>query len=380
MHEFVLRQRKRPEYIAIIMKREIIKIDEELCDSCGLCIPNCHEGALQIIDDRAVLVSDLMCDGLGACIGHCPQGALTIEQREAEPYDEVAVMQEMVRKGRNVVVAHMKHLKDHQEHAFLKQGVQYLMENKEKLDFNPVEVIQQVHNHGKPRSITRSYDSAESTHDHAHAAGEIHGHAYGDRHGQATGDGHGYVISPVVLETGSACGCPGSREMTFEPEARSGFTEGQRSDTDHTAADSPAAGHAGADHAGTDQPSALRQWPVQLHLINPVAGYFQGADLLVAADCVAYAMGNFHAKHLRNKSLVIACPKLDGRQEIYQQKITALIDQSQVNTVTVLIMEVPCCGGLLQLVQTAASQAQRRVPIKAIQVGVQGQVLKEEWV
>ena len=81
------------------MEREIIKIDNDLCDGCALCIPNCHEGALQIIDEKAVLVSDLMCDGLGACIGHCPQGALTIEKREAEAYDEVAVMKEMIQKG-----------------------------------------------------------------------------------------------------------------------------------------------------------------------------------------------------------------------------------------------------------------------------------------
>lgn len=117
------------------MKREIIHIDEEKCDGCGLCVPECHEGALQIIDGKAVLVSDLMCDGLGACIGHCPQDALTIEEREAEVYDEVAVMKEMVRKGRNVVIAHMKHLKEHGEHAFLKQGVSYLMENRRQLEF-----------------------------------------------------------------------------------------------------------------------------------------------------------------------------------------------------------------------------------------------------
>ncbi len=135
------------------MKREIIQIDEELCDGCGDCVPNCHEGALQIIDEKAVLISDLMCDGLGACIGHCPQDALTIEEREAEPYDEIAVMKEMIQKGKNVVTAHMKHLKDHQEHAFLKQGVQFLLENKEKLDFNPVEIIQEVHHHGKPQNI-----------------------------------------------------------------------------------------------------------------------------------------------------------------------------------------------------------------------------------
>ena len=311
------------------MKREIIKIDEEKCDGCGLCIPNCHEGALQIIDEKAVLISDLMCDGLGACIGHCPQDALTIEEREAEPYDEVTVMKEMVLKGKNVVVAHMKHLKDHQEHDFLKQGVQFLLNNKEKLDFNPVEVIQQVHNHGKRESIG----------------------------GPAKPHSHEAAPQPVAMESGSACGCPGSREMSFQPENES--------------ESSTVVG---------DQPSELRQWPVQMHLINPAAGYFQGADLLVAADCVAFSMGNFHSKYLKNKSLVIACPKLDSRQEIYEAKLTALIDQSQVNTLTVMIMEVPCCSGLLQLVQSAVAQAERKVPVKAIQVGIQGQVLAEQWV
>lgn len=339
------------------MKREIIKIDEEKCDGCGLCIPNCHEGALQIIDEKAVLISDLMCDGLGACLGHCPQEALTIEEREAEAYDEVAVMKEMILKGKNVVVAHMKHLKDHQEHDFLKQGVQYLLNHKEKLDFNPVEVIQEVHMHGKPQSL--------SVNNHAHRAGghghDGGGHEAGGHEHEAGGHGHdgggqGFRVAPVpaAMEEGSDCGCVGSREMSFKPETVSDQVQ--------------------------DQPSALRQWPVQLHLINPGAGYFKGADLLIAADCVAYAMGNFHAKHLQNKSLVIACPKLDSNMEVYQQKFTALIDQAEVNTVTVMIMEVPCCGGLLQLVQAAVEQARRKVPVKAVQVGMQGQVLAEEWI
>lgn len=321
------------------MKRQIIKIDEEKCDGCGLCVPNCHEGALQIIDEKAVLISDLMCDGLGACLGHCPQGALTIEEREAEPYDEIAVMKEMIKKGKNVVEAHMKHLKDHQEHSFLKQGVQYLLDNKEKLDFNPIDLIQQVHNHGKPQSITKDHSNA----------GQPQGHANNVEKPEFS-----LFTEPAITGSGNGCTCPGSMEMSFQPEA-------------NPAADS-------------DQPSALRQWPVQLHLINPGAGYFQGTDLLVAADCVAFAMGNFHSRYLRNKSLIIACPKLDTRQEIYRHKITALIDQAQVNTITVMVMEVPCCGGLLQLVQSAAEEAQRKIPVKTIQVGIQGQVLAEEWV
>jgi NAD-dependent dihydropyrimidine dehydrogenase PreA subunit len=317
------------------MKREIISIDEEKCDGCGNCVPNCHEGALQIIDDKAVLVSDLMCDGLGACIGHCPQDALTIEEREAKPYDEAVVMKEMVLKGRNVVLAHMKHLKEHQEHTFLKQGVEYLLQNRQELDFDPVEVIQEVHQHGRngrPQHAGPQHAGAQLAFEQAAAP------------------------EPALLHMHGGGGCPGSREVSFG---------------------SPAAGS--ALDAG-EQPSALRQWPVQLHLINPAAGYFQGADLLVSADCVAYALGNFHAGYLQHKSLVIACPKLDSNLSLYEQKLTALIDQAGVNTVTVMIMEVPCCGGLLQLVRSAVSNAGRKVPVKAIQVGIRGEVLAEEWV
>ena len=110
------------------MKRDILKIDEDLCNGCGQCVPNCHEGALQVIDGKVRLVSELMCDGLGACIGHCPEGAITIETREAEPYNEVIVMEQMKDKGKNTIIAHLKHLKDHGETGFLQDGVNYLKE------------------------------------------------------------------------------------------------------------------------------------------------------------------------------------------------------------------------------------------------------------
>lgn len=125
--------------------------------------------------------------------------------------------------------------------------------------------------------------------------------------------------------------------------------------------------------------SQLRQWPIQMHLISPAAPYFQGADVVLVADCVAYAFGNFHNDYLKGKSIGIACPKLDSEQEIYAEKIKAWIDDAKINTLTVLIMQVPCCSGLVKLAQEAAQSASRKVPIKYIVVGVQGEVLQEEW-
>jgi hypothetical protein len=125
--------------------------------------------------------------------------------------------------------------------------------------------------------------------------------------------------------------------------------------------------------------SQLRQWPIQLHLVSPAAPYYEGADVLLAADCVAYALGDFHRQFLKGKSIAIACPKLDEGQDIYQEKIKSLIEDAKINSLTVLIMQVPCCMGLLNLAQQAAQAAQRKVPIKNVVVGVQGEVLKEEW-
>jgi NAD-dependent dihydropyrimidine dehydrogenase PreA subunit len=307
------------------MKRDILKIDEDLCNGCGLCVPNCHEGALQVIDGKVRLVSELMCDGLGACIGHCPEGAITIETREAEPYNETRVMEQMKDKGKNTVIAHLKHMKDHGETGFLQEGVAYLKEHRAELDFNLDEVLSVVHNHG------RAAATPQPSHIQDHANGHSHSHGGG--------------------------GCPGSKAMVIEKTG--------------AATDSTPAGN---------QPSELRQWPVQMHLINPNASYFQGSDLLVAADCVAFSMGGFHSKHLKGKSLAIACPKLDHGSEIYIQKLTALVDTAKVNTITVMMMEVPCCGGLLQMVKSAISHATRKVPVKMMIVGIAGEVIKEEWV
>jgi ferredoxin len=302
------------------MIREVVKINEELCDGCGECIPNCHEGALQMIDGKARLISDLMCDGLGACLGHCPQGAIEIEKREAEPYNETKVMEIMVEKGENTVVAHLQHLKEHNETEFLKEGIEYLKQNEASLEFNLQEVMNQVHN-------------------------------------------------ARVEEEQLACGCAGSEARSFAP--RSAVVTGAV----------PAAGaFTMAGGVQNEQPSELRQWPVQMHLINPSASYFQETDLVLAADCVAYSLGNFHSRWLKGKTLTIACPKLDSGLEEYVSKITALIDEAKINTLTVMMMQVPCCGGLLQMVKMAAGQATRKVPIKSVIVGVEGEILQEDWI
>ena len=232
------------------MKRKIIKIDEEKCNGCGLCMPGCPEGALQMIDGKARLVSDLFCDGLGACIGQCPEGAITIEEREAAPYDERQVIAGIAKQGKGVIEAHLKHLRDHNETEYLQQAIAYLREN----------------------GLIDPQDTP---------ARPIHSHAPG--------------------------GCPGSRAMSFAPPAE---------DTTPRPA--------GA------LPSRLTHWPIQLHLISPMAPHFRGADLLLAADCVAFSLGGFHEDYLKGKTLAIACPKLDSGQEIYLDKLTSLIDDAQV--------------------------------------------------
>ena len=273
------------------MERQIIHIDEEKCDGCGLCAEGCPEGALQIIDGKARLVSEITCDGLGACVGDCPQGAIQVATREAEPYDERRTLDQILPLGPNTLKAHLKHLHHHAQATCLAQAEAYLAE---------LEV-------------------------------------------------------PIPdYEEKTLTGCPGSAPRTLH----------------RAAAPAPAAG----------LQSQLTQWPVQLHLISPGNPVFHQADLLLAADCVAFAQADFNQTRLPGKKLAIACPKLDPNQESYLAKLTALIDEAEINTITVMIMEVPCCGGLLRLAQSAGQNAKRRVPIKVVVVGVDGEVRREQWV
>ncbi len=126
--------------------------------------------------------------------------------------------------------------------------------------------------------------------------------------------------------------------------------------------------------------SHLQQWPIQMHLISPTAPYYQGADVLLTADCVAYSLGGFHRDFLKGKSIAIACPKLDEGQDIYKEKIKSWIEDAEINTLTVMIMQVPCCMGLVSLVQEALQQSERKIPVKSIVVSLKGEILQEEWI
>ena len=346
------------------MLRDIIRIDEEKCNGCGLCVPNCHEGALQVIDGKVRLVSELMCDGLGACIGHCPEGAITIEKREAEPYDEIAVMSEMAGKGANTVTAHLRHLKDHHEYGYLEEGTTWLEVHSKDLSFSVDEVLAAVSGDAGEVKASHGGHAAHGGQNagggHAAHGGQGHGehgqrgvHGHGE-HGQHGAHGHaGHGQHGAHGHNGG--GCPGSRERVMAPAAVLAPVPGEI-------------------------PSQLTHWPVQMHLVNPNSPVYRGADLLLAADCVAFSLGSFHNSFLKGKSLAIACPKLDSGTETYIDKLTVMIDTAKVNTITVMMMEVPCCGGLMQMVRAALARAARKVPVKAMIVSIDGKILSDEWI
>jgi len=194
-------------------------------------------------------------------------------------------------------------------------------------------------------------------------------------------------IKQIVAEHSHECGCQSSQTMVFdEPTVQKELKQVEQIGVDH----STQCGCPSSQTMVFDEPtiqnettgklsSSLRQWPVQMHLINPNAPYYQNADVLISADCVAYSYGDFHRDFLRSKSIAIACPKLDQGKEVYIEKIKTLIDGAKVNTLTVAIMEVPCCSGLLGIVQEGVKRATRKVPIKYAVIGTRGDLLKEEW-
>ncbi len=277
-------------------KRGIIRIDEEKCDGCGLCIPDCPEGALKVIDGKARLISDLFCDGLGACIGSCPEGAITIEEREAEEYNERKVMENITRQGKNVIKAHLKHLKEHNQDEYFKQAVEFL----------------------KERNI------------------EIH------LEEESLASRHTSVFS----------GCPGSKVMDFREKEEAAEKKNTMS-------------------KGI---SELRQWPIQIMLVPPNAPYLKGASLLIAADCAPFAYADFHHELLKGKILLVGCPKLDD-VEFYQEKITQILKDNNIKSITCVHMEVPCCFGLVSMVESAISASGKEIPLKEVNISIKGKRL-----
>ncbi len=245
------------------MKRNIITIDENKCNGCGICIDACHEGALQLIDGKAKLISETYCDGLGACLPECPAGAITIEEREAEAFDEEAV----------------------------------------KARIKPA---------GQP-----SHEEPKQT------------------------------KMPEKL----ACGCPGTRARSIDRKVQAHPVDAEKPQ------------------------SQLRQWPCQIKLVSPMAPYFKNAHLLVAADCTAYAYANFHREFMRNKITIIGCPKLDNTD--YSEKLAAILAHNEIKSVTVLKMEVPCCGGMVNAVKNALIQSGKMIPWNVITITTDGE-LKED--
>jgi Pyruvate/2-oxoacid:ferredoxin oxidoreductase delta subunit len=247
--------------------RKIVSIDESKCDGCGLCIVNCAESALAIIDGKAKLIKDLYCDGLGACLGHCPQDAITIIEREAEEFDEKAVEELLKAQGKKTEATH----------------------------------------------------SEQHNHEHAH---------------------HG--------------GCPGSRMRMI-----------QRKEVE--------------EDSDVKLTSKLRQWPVQLQLVPATAPYLKKADLLVTADCVPFAYANYHNDFLKGKAVVVGCPKLDDTR-YYAEKLGDIIKLNDLESITVLRMEVPCCSGIAQATKMGRDSSGINIPIKVVTISIDGEVLKREYI
>lgn len=251
-------------------QRKIVEIDQARCDGCGLCVPSCAEGAIQIINGKAKLVADVYCDGLGACLGECPQGAITVVEREAEAFNEEAARR--------------------------------------------------------------------------HVSGLRSAHVRG----------------PHTKRAAPPSGCPGTamHDLTLNvlPQAPVG----------------PPMPDEGATSA---EPSALGHWPVQLHLVPPNAPFLKNADLLLVADCVPFALADFHRRFLRQRPVVIGCPKLDDTHA-YVEKLSAMLRVSAIQSLTVVRMEVPCCLGLVRVAQAAMRAAGREVPLEEVTISIRGKVIQ----
>lgn len=257
------------------MIRQIITIDEEKCNGCGLCAEACHEEAIGMVNGVAKLLRDDYCDGLGDCLPSCPTGAISFEEREAEAYDEAAVLANMAAKKKASVGC---------------PGTQAKV----------IEVSKEVKEDG---------------------------------------------LEPLE------CGCPGSSSQAIPNEARSNNQQEK-----------------------TISQSELRQWPIQIKLAPVNAPYFNGANLLIAADCTAYAYGDFHNRFMKNKITLVGCPKLDAIN--YSEKLTEILRINDIKSLTVVKMQVPCCTGMVTAVTTALKDSGKMIPWQIHTITSDGKILE----
>ena len=331
------------------MIRKIIQISEDKCNGCGACATACHEGAIAMVNGKAKLIRDDYCDGLGDCLPACPTGAITFVEREAAAYDEAAVLENKrklgkVHSGCPGSAARTLHAGQTQEEAAPLQSGVATKGNQE-----------QAHS-GCPGSAARTLHAGQAQ--------------------AETASPHSGVATKGNQEQPHS-GCPGSAARTLQArqaqaDGAAGATQGQAQ------AGAAQVQHEAAAYAGsvTREPqSMLSQWPVQIKLVPVNAPYFDGAKLLIAADCTAYAYAAFHEKFIKGHITLIGCPKLDDIN--YADKLTAIIRENNIKSVTVVRMEVPCCGGLEAAARQALQNSGKFIPWQVATISVDGKLLDE---
>jgi len=278
--------------------RNIVKIDEGKCNGCGECVNACAEGAIEIVNGKAKLISEVYCDGLGACIGKCPQDAITVEKRQSAEFDEEATKAHIGAKRRP------------------QEGSDFVC---------PGMMAQQLR--GKAETGGSGIEAPS-------------GHSQSSQ-----------VKQPSEVREPS-----GFRKMS-EVEQSTGISQA----------------------SGVGQASELMHWPVQLKLVSPAAKYFADVDLLLVADCVPFAMGDFHKRFLKEHSVVVGCPKLDD-SEFYIDKLAEILKSNKIKSLTVVHMEVPCCFGLTQIAKKAIALAGIDLSFEDVTIGLDGEIRKTEAV
>lgn len=286
------------------MERKIVEIHEELCNGCELCVSACHEGAIEMVDGKAKLVSDIYCDGLGDCLPACPTGAIEIIERKAEAYSQDAVDERLAA----------------QEQKAQGQTAQNQVEEKPEENALPV-------------------------------------------HDCGCGGAHDDMMKKMQ----SGGGCPGSAAMKLNVLApqkadRKAMAQAKVADMSNRMTEDP---------QKEMLQSKLSTWPVQINLVNPGADYLQGADLLIAADCTAFAYGNFHNDFIKGRVTLIGCPKLDDNN-YYTEKIATILRQNDIASITVVRMEVPCCSGIVSAVKQAMLDAGTIVNYNEVTIELDG--------